>query len=58
MIDRTVPYNEIYRIAEQAHITSDDEYVQEECHTAANTYGVPFVDVYMSVRKLYMHEFA
>lgn len=56
--EMNVPYNVLYALAETAHRIADEEYLQDEIQTVANTYGVSFKELYMRVRKLYMHEFA
>jgi hypothetical protein len=54
---KMVPYAELYRIAEIAHIRADEEDVRDMCMHAATQYGEPFKIVYNKVRALYMKEF-
>lgn len=53
-----VPYHELYRIAEIAHVRADEQDFCEMCMHAALQYGEPFKTVYNKVRALYMKEFA
>lgn len=53
-----VPYCELYRIAEIAHVRADEADVRDMCMHAATKYNEPFKIVYNKVRALYNKEFA
>lgn len=53
-----VPYAELYRIAEIAHVRADEMDVRDMCQHAAQKYNESFLTVYNKVRALYNKEFA